>query len=246
MPHASRSSLESLPALFHWFVRRTLSHVAPGLDQQLFFLLNADRGRPWADTFWAVFSSLDFWLPLLILAGVLIAWRGGFRGRAMLACLLLSIGIMEGGIINPLKKIISKQRPYHVLSEARVVKLEETTPRWWAAIRPAVVRKGNPAEAPEVGKSLPSGHTSNMFCFATVLTAFYRWRGALFFIPATLVALSRVATGSHWPSDIVLSAVGSVAVTLVLIAIYGWVWRKLAPRLVPTLAARHPQLVARA
>ena len=44
----------------------------------------------------------------------------------MLACLLLSIGIMEGGMINPLKKIISKQRPYHVLSEARVVKLEET------------------------------------------------------------------------------------------------------------------------
>ena len=214
------------------------------LDQQLFFLLNADRGRPWLDTWWAVFSSFDFWLPLLIVAGLLAAWRGGFRARAMLACLLLSIGIMEGGIINPLKKTISRQRPYYVLSEARVVKLEETTPRWLAAVRPPVIRLGNPSEAPAVGKSLPSGHTSNMFCFATVLAVFYRWRGALFFIPATLVALSRVATGSHWPSDILLSAAGSVVVTLALIAIYGWVWRKLAPRLVPTLAARHPQLVA--
>ena len=214
------------------------------LDQQLFFWLNADSGRTWLDTLWAVFSSLHFWLPLLIVAGVLLAWRGGFRARAMLACLLLSIGIMEGGIINPLKKTISRQRPYYVLSEARVVKLEETTPRWLAAVRPPVIRLGNPSEAPAVGKSLPSGHTSNMFCFATVLAVFYRWRGALFFIPATLVALSRVATGSHWPSDILLSAAGSVVVTLALIAIYGWVWRKLAPRLVPTLAARHPQLVA--
>jgi undecaprenyl-diphosphatase len=218
--------------------------MAPSLDQQLFLLLNADRGRPWADTLWAVLSSLHFWLPLLIAGGLLIAWRGGFRGRAMLTCLLLSIGIMEGGIINPLKKTISKQRPYHVLSEARVVKLEETTPRWLAAIRPPVIRAGNPAEAPALGKSLPSGHTSNMFCFATVLTVFYRWRGALFFIPATLVALSRVATGSHWPSDILLSAPGSVIVTLLLLAVYSWLWRTLAPRLVPTLAARHPRLIA--
>jgi len=218
--------------------------MAPSLDQQLFLLLNADRGRPWADTLWAVLSSLHFWLPLLIAGGLLIAWRGGFRGRAMLACLLLSIGIMEGGIINPLKKTISKQRPYHVLSEARVVKLEETTPRWLAAIRPPVIRAGNPAEAPALGKSLPSGHTSNMFCFATVLTVFYRWRGALFFLPATLVALSRVATGSHWPSDILLSAPGSVIVTLLLLAVYSWLWRTLAPRLVPTLAARHPRLIA--
>jgi undecaprenyl-diphosphatase len=218
--------------------------MAPSLDQQLFLLLNADRGRPWADTLWAVLSSLHFWLPLLIAGGLLIAWRGGFRGRAMLACLLLSIGIMEGGIINPLKKSISKQRPYHVLSEARVVKLEETTPRWLAAIRPPVIRAGNPAEAPALGKSLPSGHTSNMFCFATVLTVFYRWRGALFFLPATLVALSRVATGSHWPSDILLSAPGSVIVTLLLLAVYSWLWRTLAPRLVPTLAARHPRLIA--
>ena len=147
-------------------------------------------------------------------------------------------------MINPLKKIISKQRPYHVLSEARVVKLEETTPRWLAAIRPPVIRAGNPAEAPSVGKSLPSGHTSNMFCFATVLAVFYRWRGALFFLPATLVALSRVATGSHWPSDILLSAPGSIIVTLLLLAVYSWLWRILAPRLVPTLAARHPLLIA--
>jgi undecaprenyl-diphosphatase len=213
------------------------------LDQQVFYFFNADRNLPWLDTAWAVFSSLDFWFPLMILAGVLVAWRGGFRARAMLVTLLLSISIMEGGIINPLKKTISRQRPYYVLADARVVSLEDATPKLLAALRPARVKAGNPAGAPEVGKSLPSGHTSNMFCFATVLAVFYRWRGALFFLPATIVALSRVATGSHWPSDILLSAAGSILVTLALLAAYAWLWKTVAPRLVPRLAARHPRLI---
>jgi undecaprenyl-diphosphatase len=220
--------------------------VLSALDQQLFFFFNADRGWPWLDKTWAVLSSLDFWMPFLVLAGALIAWRGGFRGRAMLACLLLSIGIMEGGIINPLKKTIDRHRPLDAMAEARSVKLGPAEPKILALTQPLDIRPGDPIDPPDVGKSLPSGHTSNMFCFATVLTAFYRWRGAWLYVPAALVALSRVATGSHWPTDIVVSAIGSVAVTLLLLSIYSWLWRKFAPRVVPSLAAKHPQLIATA
>jgi undecaprenyl-diphosphatase len=218
--------------------------VLSALDQQLFFFFNADRGWPWLDKTWAVLSSLDFWMPFLVLAAVLIAWRGGFRGRAMLACLLLSIGIMEGGIINPLKKTIDRHRPLDAMAEARSVKLGPAEPKILALAQPLDISPGDPIDPPDVGKSLPSGHTSNMFCFATVLTAFYRWRGAWLYVPAALVALSRVATGSHWPTDIVVSAIGSVAVTLLLLTVYSWLWRKFAPRVVPPLAAKHPQLIA--
>jgi undecaprenyl-diphosphatase len=218
--------------------------VLSALDQQLFFFFNADRGWPWLDKTWAVLSSLDFWMPFLVLAGALIAWRGGFRGRAMLACLLLSIGVMEGGIINPLKKTIDRHRPLDAMAEARSVKLGPAEPKILALTQPLDIRPGDPIDPPDVGKSLPSGHTSNMFCFATVLTAFYRWRGAWLYVPAALVALSRVATGSHWPTDIVVSAIGSVAVTLLLLTVYSWLWRKFAPRVVPPLAAKHPQLIA--
>ena len=216
------------------------------LDQQLFFFFNADRGMPWLDKAWAVLSSLDFWMPAFILAGLLVVWRGGFHARAMLVCLLLSIAIMEGGIINPLKKTIGRQRPVDSLAEMRYIKLDDVKPKFLAIAKPLNIRPGDPVDPPEVGKSLPSGHTSNMFCFATVLAVFYRWRGALFYIPAALVALSRVATGSHWPSDIVISAIGSILVTLALLALYAWIWRKLAPRVVPKFAARHPELIAAA
>jgi undecaprenyl-diphosphatase len=164
----------------------------------------------------------------------------------MLACLLLSIGIMEGGIINPLKKTIDRHRPLDALAEARSVKLGPAEPKILALVQPLDISPGDPIDPPDVGKSMPSGHTSNMFCFATVLTAFYRWRGAWLYVPAALVALSRVATGSHWPTDIVVSAIGSVAVSLLLLTVYSWLWRKFAPRVVPALAATHPQLIATA
>ncbi len=213
------------------------------LDQQLFLFLNTDRGFPWVDKSWAILSSLDFWMPLLILAGILVAWRGGFRGRSMLACLLLSIGIMEGGIINPLKKTFGRLRPNSVLAEARSLDLAPASPRMLAIAAPVQSKPAEVAPLNTRGKSFPSGHTSNMFCFATVLAVFYRWRGALFYIPATLVSLSRIATGSHWPSDVLFSAMLSVIVTLCLLAIYAWLWRTISPRLVPTLASRHPHLL---
>jgi membrane-associated phospholipid phosphatase len=232
--------------LSHEINQQTLTHVPSALDQQLFFFFNADRGMPWLDKAWAVLSSFDFWLPAFVLAGLLVAWRGGFHARAMLVCLLLSVGIMEGGIINPLKKTIGRQRPLDSLAEARSIGLASVEPKLFALGHPLKIKPGDPLDPPAIGKSLPSGHTSNMFCFATVLTVFYRWRGALFYLPAALVALSRVATGSHWPSDIVVSAIGSILVTLGLLALYAWIWRRWAPRLVPQFAARHPELISTA
>ena len=220
--------------------------MASALDQQLFLFFNVDRGIPWLDTLMAVFSSLDFWMPFLVLAAALVAWRGGFRGRAMIVCLLLSIGLMEGAFVNPLKKLFGRPRPDSVLSEARSISLADTSPRFLAVAHPAVVKPARVTFPIKPGKSFPSGHTANMFCFATVLAAFYGRRGAWFFLVAATVAVSRVATGSHWPSDVVLTAVLSVIVTSVLLALYGWIWRMFAPRVAPTLAASHPALIPRA
>ena len=216
------------------------------LDHQLFLSLNADRGLPLLDLVMAVLSSFDFWLPFFLAAALLIAWRGGFRARAMLVCLLLSIAIMEGALVNPLKDAIGRVRPIDALPEARSVGLAKVTPRMLAIAQPVRVKPAKIDQPPKPGKSLPSGHTANMFCFATVLAAFYGWRGALFFLPAGLVGFSRIATGSHWPSDVLLSAGFSIAVTAGLLAIYGWVWQRLAPRYAPALAAAHPQLLDRA
>jgi undecaprenyl-diphosphatase len=218
--------------------------VFAGLDQQVFLWLNSDRGLPWLDTGWAVLSSFDLWLPFLILAGLIVAWRGGFRARAMLVCLLLSVGIMESAVIGPLKRAFDRDRPRYVVEGARFIDLAAVKPRLLAIGRPLqIVPTDTSIAPPEAGRSFPSGHTGNMFCFATVLAAFYRWRGAVFFLVAALVALSRVATGAHYPSDIILTALLSVACTAALLALYAALWRRLAPRVAPSLAAAHSELL---
>jgi len=220
--------------------------VPSSLDHQLFLSLNADHGLPLLDLVMAVFSSFDFWLPFFIAAVLLLAWRGGFRARAMLVCLLLSVAIMEGALVNPLKDAIGRARPIDTLPEARSVGLAKVSPRVLAVAQPVRVKPAKIDGPPKPGKSLPSGHTANMFCLATVLAAFYGWRGALFFLPAALVGLSRITTGSHWPSDVLLSAGFSIAITAALLAVFAWLWQHLAPRYVPTLASAHPRLIDRA
>ena len=55
--------------------------------------------------------------------------------------------------------------------------------------------------------SFPSGHTSNSFAWATVAAHYYgKAVGIPSYVVATLVGLSRVERGGHFPSDVVFGA----------------------------------------
>jgi undecaprenyl-diphosphatase len=54
--------------------------------------------------------------------------------------------------------------------------------------------------------SFPSGHTSGAFVTATLLSAFYPSMAPLLYCWASLVAMSRVNLGVHFPSDTVAGA----------------------------------------
>ncbi|RMG33382.1 MAG: phosphatase PAP2 family protein [Gammaproteobacteria bacterium] len=83
------------------------------------------------------------------------------------------------------------------------------------AVRPSGIY---PADALQVigprlrAHSFPSGHTTSVFVFAGVLFAFARTTGerALLLVVATLVGLSRVALGVHWPQDVLAGAFGGL------------------------------------
>jgi undecaprenyl-diphosphatase len=70
--------------------------------------------------------------------------------------------------------------------------------------------------APSPDPSFPSDHAATAFAIAFAVLAFSRRGGLAFLASATLIGLSRIALGMHYPSDVVAGAlVGWAAAMLV-------------------------------
>jgi len=213
------------------------------MDQKLLFLINRDWTSPALDSFMATLSCFAAWVPFVLIAIVLLWVCGGFKARAMLLSLAIVIAVSNTVVSDTIKKIVNRPRPRDSLPDLRVVDLQPSTFRFLSIFKPPVVTPSMPGSSDLAGHSFPSGHTINNFSAAMVFTLFYRRRGWLYFIPAALVAYSRVYVGAHWPSDVVTSAFLGIGVTLFVISILEWAWRKYAARWVPSLHARHPGLL---
>ncbi|MFG2753745.1 phosphatase PAP2 family protein [Streptomyces xanthophaeus] len=64
--------------------------------------------------------------------------------------------------------------------------------------------------------SFPSGHTAAAVAFTTAVGVSWPWAGAACAVPAGLVALERVHSGAHYPSDVAAgAALGLAAAALI-------------------------------
>lgn len=191
----------------------------------------------------AVMSSFDFWWPILVVGGVLGAVFGGFRFRAFLVAMGLAVGVTDGLVVDTIKGMVGRPRPNEMLEGVRSLDLEHTSPRLIALSRPLRQSYSEARIQPPSGNSFPSGHASNNFALATVAALFFR-RGWLVYVPAALVAYSRVYVGSHWPSDVVVSCLIGTGIGFVVCAVLEALWRWQGPRRLPGIFGRHPHLLA--
>ncbi len=191
----------------------------------------------------AALSSWDFWWPIAVIVGLLVFIFGGFHGRAAVVCLGLAVGMTDGVIVDSIKGLVGRPRPYQVLDGVRMLDLQKASPRLLALAQPVKEEMSLPSIYPVEGIAFPSGHASNNFALATVIAVFYRRWGWLYYFMAFLVSYSRVYVGSHYPSDTIVAALLGSGVALLVIAAAEALWRTVAPRVVPRLAAAHPSLL---
>jgi membrane-associated phospholipid phosphatase len=213
------------------------------MDTLLLFHINKQWINPVLDRLMAVCSSFDLWRPALFVIALLLFWRGGFRWRSFLIVTLITIAFTDGIFTQVTKMVVNRPRPPQALADVREVTLEKTHPAFLGLFQPvSIALSPTPVGRITIGRSFPSGHAMNNTVIATLAILFFRWWGALYIIPATLISYSRIYCGSHWPTDIIVSVVLAVGFALISFAIQSILYRKLAPRWFPRLYANHPRL----
>jgi undecaprenyl-diphosphatase len=213
------------------------------MDQAAFHFINTQLTNPVLDIPMAALSSWAVWWPLAILAGVAIFLLGGFHARAMLLAAVLAVGINDGLVCRTLKDMVGRPRPNDTVSGVRTVDLAKATPRLLAVALPLRVKISDVKKPPNRGKSFPSSHAANCFALATVISVFYRRRVWIAFVPAVLVALSRMYVGVHWPSDVLAGCLIGVLCGLGSVFLLKTVWKRFAPAILPALHKSHPDFL---
>jgi undecaprenyl-diphosphatase len=203
------------------------------MDKTLLLFINREWTNPFLDRLMAIFTNFDVWMPILVLAVLILLWRGKFKVRSFVIVTLLTLALTDGLFTQFMKKIVNRPRPSQALAEVREVSLEKAKPAILGVWRPIQISLSDPPEGPVIGRSFPSGHAMNNTVIATLAVLFFGRIGLLYAIPAALVSYSRIYCGSHWPSDVAVSIILGIGFSLVFASLANLIYQRLASKWFP-------------
>jgi len=184
-----------------------MSDFLLGIDYAILKFLNLTISHPVLDQLWLALTDLHKIkavtfgvLPLMLFWAI---YR--FRARAIYSILTIAaaVALADALAYRVIKPSFQRLRPTQNIEISH----------WHRPVGDAH------------GLSFPSNHAANCFAGAFVLSHFFPQRRKYFYTFATLVALSRVSLGVHYPSDILGGALFGT--------ICGWIvsrWDKISWR----------------
>lgn len=160
-----------------------MSEFLYSTDLVVFYFFNHSLSFPILDKFFSIITSVNNWfITYVILLG--LTWKyGGKRGKIAVIVTLVMIAITDQTGYRLLKEFFARPRPCDVLKDV-------ITPLGCTGTY-----------------SFPSNHALNNFAAATYFSFLFPQFRVILFIAATLIAISRVYLGLHYPSDIIGGAI---------------------------------------
>jgi membrane-associated phospholipid phosphatase len=168
------------------------------MDAWAFLFVNL-RGRhpPWLDSVMGGLTQIGNGIVIAMLAVTL------FLAGDHLLAYGLSLGALTLWLVVELAKaLVHRGRPFIRLTQARIV-----GPR-------------------AIGRSFPSGHTSQAFFMATLLAGYFHagvWAVCVLYAIALLVGITRMYVGAHYPRDVLAGAILGSAWGLLGGIVFGYV-----------------------
>ena len=213
------------------------------MDQAVFHLINEQWTSPVLDLFMAALSDVGVWQPFIVVLLLYALIFCGFKGRAFVFCVVVTLIFSEMVLVSSLKTAIGRPRPKQAQT-VRLVHLRPASPKFLSLFKKPDVflSTARDRRAAGDGSSFPSGHVANNFVVGTFCVLFFGRLGWLYYIVAALVGYSRIYLGAHWPSDVIATAFMGVGEALLIFAMLELSWRWAAPRWAPRWFAKHPHL----